>query len=170
MYKRLLQFFCRRLPSVPTSMSLVVRNRIVVIIGALHGVVIARLIATRLPSCLGNRIVVIIGALHGVVIARLIATRLPSCLCAFITVTRIHWRRQWGVSDPAICSRRNGRKKFLPHYSFVIEDINYDSKYLTSIKWKMTCHWFSGESDYYQIIQIETIQIEWFLDLVNFTK
>ena len=34
-------------------MSLVVRNRIVVIIGALHGVVIARLIAAHLPSCLG---------------------------------------------------------------------------------------------------------------------
>jgi hypothetical protein len=37
-----------------------------------------------------NRIVVIIGALHGVVIARLIATSLPSCLGAFTTVIRIH--------------------------------------------------------------------------------
>ncbi len=53
-------------------------------------------------------------------------------------------------------------KRFLWHYSCVIEDINHDSKYLTSIKWKMTCHWFSGASDYYQTIQIETIQIEWY--------
>ena len=40
-----------------------------------------------------NRIVVIIRALHGVIIARLIATSLPSCLGAFTMVTRIHTRR-----------------------------------------------------------------------------
>ena len=48
-----LTIFHQRLPSTSTSMSLVARNRIVVIIGALQGVVIARLIATSLPSCLG---------------------------------------------------------------------------------------------------------------------
>ena len=50
--KRHLQFLSRRLPSASTSMSLMVR-RIVVRIGALHGIVIARFIATHLPYCIG---------------------------------------------------------------------------------------------------------------------
>ena len=50
--KRCLQILCRRLPSASTSMSLMV-SRNVVRIGALHGIVIVRFIATRLPYCVG---------------------------------------------------------------------------------------------------------------------
>jgi len=65
-----LQILRRRLPSASTSMSLMV-SRIVAIIGALHGIVIARFIATRLPYC--------VGALTTV---RRIYTRHRSCLSA----------------------------------------------------------------------------------------
>ena len=76
MYKRHLQFFCQRLPSTFTYMSLMVRNRIVVIIGALHGVVIPRLIAMCLPSCLGEFTTV----------TRIHTRRLPSCLAGALPI------------------------------------------------------------------------------------